>query len=382
MKHAKGSVIIENKHRFDATVAESKTKCKNEIMLEEYRGLKTEIRAAINNQYYILSLLITATSAIMVYVATKYKSGFSDTPDNIFTIITCFGLLLPGVYAFFGTLWLDQVYRQRRAAVAVHKIEEQCKMEGNPFGWEHFINQKSSGRFFNLKYRYYYYVCMGLFYFGPLAVFLSLIVLTIVYDPLNTFFITPTIHRTVCIVVVIVGFLLYVASVIFFCGYRKDITNIMLHIQPRLDIYKTVKSCLFQTRKDRLLLEYNKQHYKQTTTLPYDFIIAERAKDKDSDKTNKYPIFIKLNTSKLATDVDVGDFIYVPINEETTYYIIINTHSYNVERKTFDFNVYGYAPNQNCPMLKKQISRISNFLSQIKRADNPDTESSRIYKVN
>ena len=107
-------------------------------LIEDYCFAKTEIHSTIETQFKILSILVTASSAVF---ALLFESGHLP-------LVICGCLIIPGIYAFFGVLWLDQVYRQRRLATYVLTIEassefKDCMLEcGISRGWETFIQAR------------------------------------------------------------------------------------------------------------------------------------------------------------------------------------------------------------------------------------------------
>ena len=103
------------------------------LQKEEYSAAKAELLSTINLQFTILSILVTTTAAVFVYLFKK------DTHQ----IGLCSCLIIPGIYAFFGILWLDQVYRQRRLAAYIYRIESSDGKDPNGLvtGWEHFIQE-------------------------------------------------------------------------------------------------------------------------------------------------------------------------------------------------------------------------------------------------
>ena len=132
---------------------ESSDKMITDLQIEEYKAAKAEILSAINLQYTILSILAAATASIFLYLFEK-KSG------DIYKSIICINLIIPGLYAFFGILWLDQVYRHRRLASFVFQIEKNNNMQP---GWEHAVSSQRKEKKIVGPCRYYYYVCLGLF---------------------------------------------------------------------------------------------------------------------------------------------------------------------------------------------------------------------------
>ena len=63
--------------------------------LEDYKAAKAELLSTIDMQFKVLSILVTATAAVFVYL-------FKKDPHQI---AFCACLIMPGIYAFFGTLW-------------------------------------------------------------------------------------------------------------------------------------------------------------------------------------------------------------------------------------------------------------------------------------
>jgi hypothetical protein len=173
-------------------------------------------------QFKVLSILVTATAAVFVYL-------FKKDPHQI---AFCACLIIPGIYAFFGTLWLDQVYRQRRLAAYIYEIETMIEFprgqsEHIGKGWEHFVQVKKQqdelntpkGKRpkdkLNTPSRYYYYICLGLFFAVPVAVY----ILACTYSKIgNVLSPTHELFLPACI-----GIVLYVLFIIFSFLYIRSI---------------------------------------------------------------------------------------------------------------------------------------------------------------
>ena len=204
-------------------------------LIEDYCFAKTEIHSTIETQFKILSILVTASSAVF---ALLFESGHLP-------LVICGCLIIPGIYAFFGVLWLDQVYRQRRLATYVLTIEassefKDCMLEcGISRGWETFIQARKKqehkhGHKFIInvvsflhkeKYtcssiipsRFYYYVCLALFYFFPLGTG----VLSIAFNNIAVCS-APTLEK----VVILIGAMLYICFIISSVIYIAAICKI------------------------------------------------------------------------------------------------------------------------------------------------------------
>ena len=180
-------------------------------LIEDYIAAKTELRSAIDMQYKILSIIVTATAAVFVYLFKK----------DISKLVFCGCLIIPGIYAFFGILWLDQVYRQRRLAAYIYEIETYEVLPSNPStsvtGWEHFVRNKRSFTNTNTPSRYYYYICLGLFFFFPFFTyfFSSTFSGGSVLNVNNSLFFPS-----------LLGIILYVAFVVFAILYIKSILEL------------------------------------------------------------------------------------------------------------------------------------------------------------
>lgn len=192
-------------------------------LIEDYCFAKTEIHSTIETQFKILSILVTASSAVF---ALLFESGYLP-------LVICGCLIIPGIYAFFGVLWLDQVYRQRRLATYILTIEassefKDCMLEcGISRGWETFIQarkkqeHKHGHKFIKnvvpflhkekyacssiIPSRFYYYVCLALFYFFPLGTS----VLSIAFNNIAVCS-APTLEK----VVILIGAMLYICFII------------------------------------------------------------------------------------------------------------------------------------------------------------------------
>ena len=131
-------------------------------LIEDYRAAKAELLSTIDQQFKILSILVTATAAVFVYLFKK----------DVHQLVFCACLIIPGIYAFFGALWLDQVYRQRRLAAYIYEVESTIKVNStSSFGWEHFIQRNRESSSINKPSRRYYYICLGLFFGFPPVTF-------------------------------------------------------------------------------------------------------------------------------------------------------------------------------------------------------------------
>ncbi len=129
-------------------------------------------------------------------------------------------MIMPGIYAFFGTLWLDQVYRQRRLAAYIYEIETMIAFPHGrnglaEEGWEHFVQGKRQKDRLNRPSRYYYYICLGLFFAVPVAVF----VLACVYSKSGNV-LAP---RHELFIPALIGIILYVLFIIFSALYIRSI---------------------------------------------------------------------------------------------------------------------------------------------------------------
>ena len=109
-------------------------------ILTEYVELRAEIRNSMQLQYTLLSLFITAMGIVFALI---FKSNEDSIVNAI--IMQSVGLcMIPGISAFCGAIWLDQVYRQIRIGSYIYKIEERINIllgsDKNGFPalyWEH-----------------------------------------------------------------------------------------------------------------------------------------------------------------------------------------------------------------------------------------------------
>ncbi len=133
---------------------------------EDYKHAKEELLTTIELQYKILSILVTASAAVFVYILDRDENESRQ-------LVFCACLIVPGLYAFFGIMWLDQVYRQRRLAAYMFMLEE-LMQHSDPWynGWEHFVqgNREEDKR--NWPSRFYYHICLGLFFAFPPATYI------------------------------------------------------------------------------------------------------------------------------------------------------------------------------------------------------------------
>lgn len=203
-------------------------------LIEDYCFAKAEIHSTIATQFKILSILVTASSAVF---ALLFESGHLP-------LVICGCLIIPGIYAFFGVLWLDQVYRQRRLATYVLTIEassefKDCMLEcGISRGWETFIQarkkqeHKHGHKFIKnvvpflhkekyacssiIPSRFYYYVCLALFYFFPLGTS----VLSIAFNNIAVCS-APTLEKVVILIWGMLYICFIISSVIYITAICK-----------------------------------------------------------------------------------------------------------------------------------------------------------------
>lgn len=151
---------------------------KQEFILKDYEQVRTELRNYTNNQFLILSLLLTTSVATYAY-------NISDIEKLAITT----GFIIPALFAVLGILWFDQVYRQKELACYSFLIEAEIYQEINiPIdeitdvqGWEHFTQERHSQRVENggcgnilrvmrMRANLYYYAAFALGLFAvPIA---------------------------------------------------------------------------------------------------------------------------------------------------------------------------------------------------------------------
>ena len=136
-------------------------------ILTEYVELRAEIRNSMQLQYTLLSLFITAMGIVFALI---FKSNEDSIVNAI--IMQSVGLcMIPGISAFCGAIWLDQVYRQIRIGSYIYKIEERINYilgsDKNGFPalyWEHCVNSENTNisrvrlkiNYLNPNFIYYY----------------------------------------------------------------------------------------------------------------------------------------------------------------------------------------------------------------------------------
>ena len=194
-----------------------------EYLIEDYRFAKTELLSTIESQFTILSILVTASAAVFVFIFGQDSLSF--------TICGC--LIIPGLYAFFGILWLDQVYRQRRLAMYILTIERTKEFSGQTIegnflhlGWETFIKSGKKYTSSKIPSRLYYFVCLGLFLFFPSVTS----IFAMCFGGINIFHAERKIFYTV-----VVGALLYLAYLIFSTIYVVIILKLDRKYNSHLD---------------------------------------------------------------------------------------------------------------------------------------------------
>lgn len=121
-------------------------------MLIEYGELRSEIRGCMQLQCTLLTLFVTA---IGIVFALLFKTDGNDITDGM-TIQSVGVCLIPGISAFCGVLWLDQVFRQVRIGSYIYELEErvnrilktQSTVRDHEYYpalyWEHCVNQQNT----------------------------------------------------------------------------------------------------------------------------------------------------------------------------------------------------------------------------------------------
>ena len=204
--------------------------------LEDYKAAKTELLTTIDMQFKILSILVTATAAVFVYLFKK----------ELHQIVFSACLIMPGIYAFFGTLWLDQVYRQRRLAAYIFEIETidgfpQSRSQTISNGWEHYVHGNREKNKLNKPSRYYYYICLGLFYAVPVAVF----VCTCIYSKGGN--VLDSAHEL--FVPAIIGILLYFLFIVFSWLYIRSIRALANNFSTEYSSSSAAKEAVSQAEE-------------------------------------------------------------------------------------------------------------------------------------
>lgn len=153
-------------------------------ILTEYVELRAEIRNSMQLQYTLLSLFITAMGIVFALI---FKSN-EDSVVNVIVMQSVGLCMIPGISAFCGAIWLDQVYRQIRIGSYIYKIEERINIllgsDKNGFPalyWEHCVNSENTNisrarlkiNYLNPNFIYYY---IGLMVFICIPIVLWILV--------------------------------------------------------------------------------------------------------------------------------------------------------------------------------------------------------------
>lgn len=157
-----------------------------QAMLTEYQQLRTEMREIMQRQYTMLNLIVT-TLGVVLGIGIKI---YQDLPEEKIEaqgalIAFVFCLLIPGMMAFLGALWLDGVYRQTKIGTYISVLERKLNAllggDNAPaveiMGWERWNCNDFSGNRRSLLFRinyYQYYISLGLFLVvPPLSILMS-----------------------------------------------------------------------------------------------------------------------------------------------------------------------------------------------------------------
>lgn len=105
-----------------------------EYLLKDYEQVRSELRNYSKNQFAILSILVTASIAILQF--SKVDPSGSD-------LVFATGFLIPALFAYLGVLWLDQVYRQKELGCYSCMLEAEIAGEDHDMkGWEHYLHMR------------------------------------------------------------------------------------------------------------------------------------------------------------------------------------------------------------------------------------------------
>lgn len=108
---------------------------------KDYELVRTELRHFQRNQLTILSILVTASVTAYAY-----------SIDNREKLVIVSGFIIPILFATLGTLWIDQIYRQRELALYSFLLENELSTGMITHGWEHYVqNKRSKKRVLGIK---------------------------------------------------------------------------------------------------------------------------------------------------------------------------------------------------------------------------------------
>lgn len=99
--------------------------------IKDYQSVREELRHFSRNQLTIISILVTAS-----------VTGYAYSLEHIDKLIVVTGFVIPVLFAVLGTLWIDQVYRQRELALYSYLLENEMFGNSNTKGWEHYVQEK------------------------------------------------------------------------------------------------------------------------------------------------------------------------------------------------------------------------------------------------
>ena len=103
----------------------------DELRTKDYELVRTELRHFQRNQLTIISILVTAS-----------VSAYAYSFNNLSRLVAVSGFVIPVLFAVLGTLWIDQIYRQRELALYSYILERELFSGFITKGWEHYVQRK------------------------------------------------------------------------------------------------------------------------------------------------------------------------------------------------------------------------------------------------
>ncbi|MCL1808559.1 MAG: hypothetical protein FWG42_02200 [Clostridiales bacterium] len=143
--------------------------------LTEYQQLRAESRDMVQRQNTMLMFIITSLGVVLGIGVNMYIGISESKADQKAVMVACvFCLLIPGLMAFLGSLWLDNVYRMAKIAaycsLLERKINGMLEAKNDAAGSAMYWEQWNYEGFKRLPFRgnhYQYFIGLGLFMIGP-----------------------------------------------------------------------------------------------------------------------------------------------------------------------------------------------------------------------
>lgn len=213
------------------------------IILTEYSALKEEEKNIFSFQFTVLGIWITFIGVLLGVLFSNISSieeyAFSQSDgkyDKMQEIITnleimpqsreiislLLFILIPGVCAFFGLVWLDLTTRFIKEAHYIFVIEHKILKEyPDPIGFDHFIFEETRDvGFFKINYLYYYIVI------GVISLSLVL-TLYCLYEFRDLYIVTSFSIIVFCIILLVILFfgVMYIKKILSYSQLKADLIS-------------------------------------------------------------------------------------------------------------------------------------------------------------